>query len=172
MCFIFCEFSQKKHNFMLSMYNSRKFRIAKFLYLYAISCQFLIYPKKHAKLQKIHEKIEKKIKIFIWKIPVSEVTTQNSLLVQRTFLASYRYFFQLVNIERFSTSFRLDRNNNDGDIILYNCSYIIASKLTIFTFPNDIYFLVEINLKGNKWLICCSYNANRTFCIESFGRYW
>ena len=111
-------FTEKKHNFMLSIYNSRKFRIAKFLYLFAISCQFLIHPKKLAKLQKIHEKIEKKIKIFIWKIPVSEVTAQNSLLVQRTFLASYKYFFQLFNIERFSTPFQLDRNNNDGDSIL------------------------------------------------------
>ena len=30
--------------------------------------------------------------------------------------------------------------------------------------PNDIEaFFIEINLKGNKWLICCSYNPNRTF---------
>ena len=36
--------------------------------------------------------------------------------------------------------------------------------LTSFTFPNDIEaFFIEINLKGNKWLICCSYNPNRTF---------
>ena len=31
-------------------------------------------------------------------------------------------------------------------------------------FPNDIEaFFTEINLKGNKWLICCSYNPNRAF---------
>ena len=60
--------------------------------------------------------------------------------------------------------FRLERNKNGGGIILCIRSYIIASKLTNFTFPNDIEeFFIEINLKGNKWLTCCSYNPNRTF---------
>ena len=42
------------------------------------------------------------------------------------------------DVEGFSTSFRLDRNKNGGCIILYIRSYIIASKLNSFTFPNDI----------------------------------
>ena len=42
------------------------------------------------------------------------------------------------NVEGFSTPFRLDRNKNCGGIILYSRSYIIASKLTSFTYPNDI----------------------------------
>ena len=42
------------------------------------------------------------------------------------------------NVEGFSTPFRLDRNKNSGGIILYIRSYIIASKVTSFTFPNDI----------------------------------
>ena len=42
------------------------------------------------------------------------------------------------NVEGFSTPFRLDRNKNGGGIILYSRSYIIASKLTSFTYPNDI----------------------------------
>ena len=55
------------------------------------------------------------------------------------------------NVEGFSTPFRLDRNKTGGRIILYIRSYIIASKLTSFTFPNDIEaFFIEINLKGNK----------------------
>ena len=55
------------------------------------------------------------------------------------------------NVEGFSTPFRLDRNKTGGGIILYIRSYIIASKLTSFTFPNDIEaFFIEINLKGNK----------------------
>ena len=68
------------------------------------------------------------------------------------------------NVEGFSTPFRLDRDKNDGGIILYIRSYIIASKLTSFTFPNGIVaFFIEINLKGNKWLICFSYDPNRIF---------
>ena len=42
------------------------------------------------------------------------------------------------NVEGFNTSFRLYQNTNGGGIILYISSYIIASKLTSFTFPNDI----------------------------------
>ena len=57
-------------------------------------------------------------------------------------------------IEGFSMSFRLDPNLNRGGIISYIRSYIIASKLTSFTFPNYIEALFfEINLTGNKWLI-------------------
>ena len=68
------------------------------------------------------------------------------------------------NIEGFSMPFRLDWNKNGSDIILYIRSYTIASKLTSFTFPNDTEsFFIEINLKDNKWLICCSYNPNRPF---------
>ena len=72
------------------------------------------------------------------------------------------------NVEGFSKPFILDQNKNAGGIILYIRSYIAASKLTNLTFPNDIeVFFIEINLKGNKWLICCSYNLNRIFCVKS-----
>ena len=68
------------------------------------------------------------------------------------------------NVEGFTTPFRLDQNKNGESIILFIRSYIIASKLISFMFPNDIeVFFLEINLKGNKWLICCSYNPNRIF---------
>ena len=58
------------------------------------------------------------------------------------------------NVKGFSTPFRPDRNKNGGGIILYIRSYIIASKLTSFAFPNDIEaFFTEVNLIGNKCLI-------------------
>ena len=41
-------------------------------------------------------------------------------------------------IDGFSTPFRLDRNKNGGGILLYNRSYIVASKLNNYIFPNDI----------------------------------
>ena len=49
------------------------------------------------------------------------------------------------NVEGFSMPCRLDHNINGGDIILYIRRYIIASKLTSFTFPNDIqaFFLLK-----------------------------
>ena len=68
------------------------------------------------------------------------------------------------NIEGFSSPFRLNRNKNGGGIILNIRTYVIASKLTSFTFPNDIEaFFIEINLKGNKYLVCCPYSPNRIF---------
>ena len=51
------------------------------------------------------------------------------------------------NVDGFSTPFRLDRNKNGRGIILYIRSYIIASEVTSFTFPNDIKaFFIEMNL--------------------------
>ena len=51
------------------------------------------------------------------------------------------------NVEGFSTPFKLDRNKNGRGIILYIRSYIIASEVTSFTFPNDIKaFFIEMNL--------------------------
>ena len=67
-------------------------------------------------------------------------------------------------IDGFSIPFRLDRNKNAVGILLYIRSYIVASKLSNYIYPNDIEaFFIEINIKGNKWLICCSYNPNRLF---------
>ena len=72
-------------------------------------------------------------------------------------------------IDGFSTPFRLDRNKNGGGILLFICSYIVASKLNNYIFPNDIEaFFIEINIKGNKWLICCSYNPNIIFVSRNF----
>ena len=70
-------------------------------------------------------------------------------------------------IDGFSTPFRLDGNKNGGVILLYIRSYIVASKLNNYIFPIDIEaFFIEINIKGNKCLICCSYNPNRVFVSE------
>ena len=53
-------------------------------------------------------------------------------------------------IDGFSTPFRQDRNKNGGGILLYICSYIVASKLNSYIFPNDVEaFFIEIK-KGKK----------------------
>ena len=68
-------------------------------------------------------------------------------------------------IDGFSTPFRLDQNKNGGGgILLYIRSYTVASKLNNYIFPNGIEaFFIEINIKGNKWLTCCSYNPITIF---------
>ena len=59
-----------------------------------------------------------------------------------------------------SKSFRLDCNSNCGGIMLF-VQEDIPAKL-IFTEVSPIEgFCVEINLRKQKWLICCSYNPDK-----------
>ena len=61
--------------------------------------------------------------------------------------------FQLHNLmlKVLAHHLKLDRNKNGGGIILYTRNYIIASKLTSCTFPNDIEaFFIEKNLKWQQ----------------------
>ena len=63
-------------------------------------------------------------------------------------------------ISGFSRPFRLDRNCNGGGIMLF-IREDIPAKL-IFTKVSPIEgFYAEINLRKQKWLICCSYNPNK-----------
>ena len=57
-------------------------------------------------------------------------------------------------IDGFNIPFRLGRNKNSGSILLYICSYIVASRLNNYIFPNDIQaFFIEINIKSSIWLM-------------------
>ena len=57
---LFCEFSQKKYTFMRSIYTSEKSQIAKFLYIYALSCKCLAYLKKHLQYYRKYTKNREK----------------------------------------------------------------------------------------------------------------
>ena len=63
-------------------------------------------------------------------------------------------------ISGFNTPFRLDHNNNAGGIILFVREDITAKLLCSKNPPTDRFY-VEINLRKQKWLISCSYNANK-----------
>ena len=53
-------------------------------------------------------------------------------------------------IDGFNAPFRQDRNKNGGGILLYICSYIVASKLNSYIFPNDIeVFFIEMKKVKN-----------------------
>ena len=65
-------------------------------------------------------------------------------------------------IEGFRAPFRLDRNKHGGGILLYVRNNINAILLTDHVFPNNIEaFFTEIKVNTCKWLVCCSYSANR-----------
>ena len=67
---------------------------------------------------------------------------------------------------RFSASFRLDRNDKGGGIILY-IREDIPSRLVSTDSGQGERFFVEINLRNEKkWLLCCSYNPKKDFITQ------
>ena len=72
-------------------------------------------------------------------------------------------------IKGFQTPFRLDLNKHGGGILLYGQNNINAVLLTDHAFSKNIEaFSTEIKVNACKWLICCSYNPNRTNVSAQF----
>ena len=90
------------------------------------------------------------IKLIYWWFP-----KQNSILHSQTLNFTW-------NLTQNHTD-RLDRNNKGGGIILYDREDI-PSKLINSSCTNHgkEYFLVELNLRKQKWLIICNYNPHKT----------
>ena len=66
-------------------------------------------------------------------------------------------------MKSYSKPYRLERNSKGGGIILY-VRKDIPSKLihSSCTSHDKEYFLVELNLRKQKWLIICNYNPHKT----------
>ena len=65
-------------------------------------------------------------------------------------------------IKGYSTLFRLDRNQNGGDLLLHVRDDIPCKILKEYTPEKAIENLfVEINLRLRKWLLACSYNPKK-----------
>ena len=63
-------------------------------------------------------------------------------------------------IDGYSTLYRLDRNSNDGGILLY-IKEVIPSYLVATEKEPVESFYVEINFRNKKYLISCSYNPQK-----------
>ena len=63
-------------------------------------------------------------------------------------------------IEGFSTPYRLDRDSNDGGILLYVREDIPSNLIAIENKAIESFF-VKVNLRNDKWLINCSYNHHK-----------
>ena len=62
-------------------------------------------------------------------------------------------------INGFSVPQRLDRNSKGGGILLYVRDRIIISPLNRYTLAPHIEVLFfELNIRNQKWLVCCSCN--------------
>ena len=66
-------------------------------------------------------------------------------------------------MKSYSKPYRLDRNRKEGGIILY-VREDISSKLinSLCTNHDKEYFLVEVNIKKQKWLTIWNYNPHKT----------
>ena len=62
----------------------------------------------------------------------------------------------------FSVSNRLDQNSKGSGILLYVRDEITVLPLNRYSLPLHIEILVfELNLRNQKWLVCCSYNPHK-----------
>ena len=64
-------------------------------------------------------------------------------------------------IESFTTSYRYDRNNKGGGLLLYIREDILSRLLQCKSQCNIESLSVEINLRKRKWFLNCSYNPHR-----------
>ena len=66
-------------------------------------------------------------------------------------------------MKSYSKPYRLDRNRKEGGIILYVREDIFSKLINSSCTNHDKeYFLVELNIKKQKWLTICNYNPHKT----------
>ena len=71
------------------------------------------------------------------------------------------FFSAQFKIEGFTTSYRYDRNDNGGGLLLYIREDIPSRLLQCKSQCNIESLSVEINLRKRKWFLNCSYNPHR-----------
>ena len=90
------------------------------------------------------------------------------LMISETKL-NQRFPKSLFFMNGFSSPHRLDRNCNDGGILLY-IREVIPWKLLSVERDLTVAFFVEINLHNyKKWLISCSYNIKKGWIANHFS---
>ena len=93
--------------------------------------------------------------------PVQQVTGNiDTLTVSETKLDNSFPVSQFL-IEGHTPPFRLDRDNNGGGIMPFVRKDSPCKLLSVENHSMEGFY-VEINLRKTKWLLCCSYNPNRS----------
>ena len=64
--------------------------------------------------------------------------------------------------------YRLDRNSNCGELLLYVCEDIPSKFLKVKSDCNIESICVEVNLRKRMWFINGSYNPNKSFLSNHF----
>ena len=61
----------------------------------------------------------------------------------------------------FRNPYRVDRNHRGGGVLLFVRESLITRLSSRHSFPHDIEILLKLNLRKNKWLICCCYSPHK-----------
>ena len=94
----------------------------------------------------------------------------NLLMISETKLDSSFPNAQLY-MKSYSKPYRLDRTSKEEVIILYVREDIPSKLINSSCIDHDKeYYLVELNLRKQKWLIICSYNPHKTM-IKGYLEY-
>ena len=102
-------------------------------------------------------------------LPMSVAQYVDILMLSETKLDSTFPSIQFL-INGFSVPHRLDQNSKGGGILLYVRDKIIVLPLNRYSLPPHIEILFfELNLRNQKWLVCCSYNHHKN--IKNIYRY-
>ena len=65
----------------------------------------------------------------------------------------------------YSEPYRLDRNQHGGGLLVYVREDIPSHNLKIRSISNIEALFIEINLRKNKWLLCCSFNPHKNLIL-------
>ena len=66
-----------------------------------------------------------------------------------------------LKIPGYTSPFRLDRTQNGGGILVFVREDIPVKFLSSEEKPIEAFFF-ELNFRKKKWLVCCSYNSNKS----------
>ena len=73
-------------------------------------------------------------------------------------------------LKNFGIPCRLDRNSNDGGLLLYVREEILSKFVKVKSNCNIESICAEVNLRKRKWFINGSYNPNKSFLTNHLER--
>ena len=102
---------------------------------------------------------------FLVSLVISDI---DILMILETKIAESFQLSQFM-IDGFSMPSCLDRNAQGGRVLVYFRNNITAKLLKLENLPSNIEAIIEMIIKSKKWLLCCTYNPNKSL-IENHLR--
>ena len=105
-----------------------------------------------------------------FEILVSLVTSDIDILMISGTKIDESYPLSQFMIDGFSMPYHCDGNAHGSGILVNFRNNITAKLLKLENLPSDVKAnFIEVNIKNKKWLLCCTYNSNKSL-IENHLR--